>query len=259
MFKRLFLFLFALALFVSVYADDFYFAQFTDIHYKEKAEKERAVKAVDIVNKLPVKLRFAVITGDLMNDNIDDPQAVSELKELLSKVKCDLYSLPGNHDFSISKDMTERAEIFRKNFGDLFRARDDSDVSFIFMYTTCLRKNFSFPGYDPMKMLEEKLKGAGQKPVIIFCHEPTANDFHCNELFVNWYPENREKWSKLINSANVKAVITGHFHREELHWEGNVPVYVCASIASYWKRQATVRLYHYQDGKISYNTIYIEE
>jgi UDP-2,3-diacylglucosamine pyrophosphatase LpxH len=63
---------------------------------------------------------------------------------------------------------------------------------------------------------------------------------------------------KLINSYNVKAVIAGHFHRDELHWLENVPLYVSSPVAGYWGRQATFRIYEYSNGKIGYRTQYIE-
>jgi UDP-2,3-diacylglucosamine pyrophosphatase LpxH len=58
---------------------------------------------------------------------------------------------------------------------------------------------------------------------------------------------------------DVKAVITGHFHRDELHWVGGRPVFAAPPVAGYWGRQASFRLYEYRDGRLSYRTIYLAE
>jgi UDP-2,3-diacylglucosamine pyrophosphatase LpxH len=73
-----------------------------------------------------------------------------------------------------------------------------------------------------------------------------------------WRKEVREKWERLLNSANVKAVIAGHFHRDEFHWLGEVPLYVAEPVAGYWGRQCTFRIYEYRGGKVGYRTVYVE-
>ena len=73
-----------------------------------------------------------------------------------------------------------------------------------------------------------------------------------------WKKEIRNKWVELLNQYNVKAVITGHFHRDEHHWLGKVPLYVYSPISGYWDRQLTYRIYEYRDAKIGYRTQYIQ-
>ena len=65
-------------------------------------------------------------------------------------------------------------------------------------------------------------------------------------------------WEKLVNTHNVKAVIAGHFHRDEFHWLGHVPLYVSGPVANFWNRNATFRLYEYRNGQIGYRTQYLE-
>ncbi|MDY6906314.1 MAG: hypothetical protein SWH61_16705 [Thermodesulfobacteriota bacterium] len=55
--------------------------------------------------------------------------------------------------------------------------------------------------------------------------------------------EIKEKWKTLINTYNVKAIVAGHFHRDELHWLGDVPVYIAPPVAGYWGRKAAFRIY----------------
>jgi UDP-2,3-diacylglucosamine pyrophosphatase LpxH len=77
-------------------------------------------------------------------------------------------------------------------------------------------------------------------------------------MYPGWPPAARERFEQLVNAANVKGVLSGHFHRDELHWLGKVPVFVSAPVADYWGRQGSFRLYEYRDGRLSYRTIYLE-
>ncbi len=102
-----------------------------------------------------------------------------------------------------------------------------------------------------------KSRPAGE-PVVIFNHVPSVDDFYDNGTHKGWgHSENGQRWSALLNRYPVKAVIAGHFHRDEFHWIGNVPLYVCPPLASWLGRQAAYRVYKYQDGKIEYLTQYL--
>jgi len=73
-----------------------------------------------------------------------------------------------------------------------------------------------------------------------------------------WPDDVQGKWIELINSFNVIAVIAGHFHRDEHHWLGNVPLYVAAPIAEFFGRQVSYRIYEYKNGRVGYRTVYVE-
>ena len=67
------------------------------------------------------------------------------------------------------------------------------------------------------------------------------------------------RWARLFNEQpEIKAVVAGHLHRDELHWIGSVPIYVASSLARFWDRQPSFRLYEYRDGKLGYWTIYLK-
>jgi UDP-2,3-diacylglucosamine pyrophosphatase LpxH len=73
-----------------------------------------------------------------------------------------------------------------------------------------------------------------------------------------WKLQMRRQWERLVNSANVKGVIAGHFHRAEQHWVGDVPLYVAPSVAGFWGRQGSYRIYEYRNGRLAYRTQYLE-
>jgi UDP-2,3-diacylglucosamine pyrophosphatase LpxH len=106
--------------------------------------------------------------------------------------------------------------------------------------------------------LKAALKRADKKPVIVFHHSPIVDDFYNNAIHEDYNKNIKDKWESILNSYNVKAVIAGHFHRDEHHWLGEVPLYVSSSIAGYWGRQGSFRVYEYKGGKIAYRTIYLQ-
>lgn len=234
----------------------FYFVQITDTHFGEGDHLDRTQKAVERINDLPMKIKCVVHTGDITMNKIDDKKVVDSGLSILEKLTVPIHYISGNHDI-----LPQKQELIRKaysdKFGGLISQSEYNNVVFIFIYTEPLRKSFKIEGYQPMKQLEEYLKKSKGKPVIIFHHAPSVDNFYKNKLHKSWKTGIKEKWVKLINAYNVKAVIAGHFHRDEHHWLGTVPLYVSSSIAGYSGRQATFRIYEYKDGKIGYRTQYI--
>jgi UDP-2,3-diacylglucosamine pyrophosphatase LpxH len=235
----------------------FYFVQITDTHFGSKDHLERAQKAVGHINALPFEIKCVVHTGDITNNKIEDKTVVDASLSIMEKLSVPIHYVPGNHDI-LRKKLESTRKAYIKKFGGIISQAEYDGVLFIFVYTEPLRKSFTIEGYQPIKQLEGYLKESKGKPVIIFHHVPSADDFYKNKLHKGWKKEIREEWVKLINSYNVKAVIAGHFHRDELHWLGNVPLYVSSSIAGSWGRQATFRIYEYRNGKIGYRTQYIK-
>jgi len=131
-------------------------------------------------------------------------------------------------------------------------------VTFIFIYTEPLAESIELEGYDPLVELENILQNAKGKPTIVFHHTPSVDDFYKNAMHDSWKPKSRERWEKLLNTYDVKAVLTGHFHRDEHHWLGDTPLYISGPVGGKWGRQATFRIYEYKNGKLGYRTQYIE-
>jgi len=246
------------ALASPVAAQHFYFAQVTDIHFGTDENAARATKVVDSINKLVMKPECVVITGDMMSDNILDGRTLTAGLDILKQLKPPVHYLAGNHDVVEGDKFAATREAFTKYFGPLASKAEYDGVVFLMIYTEPLKHTFQVQGFDPLKWLEQALKEAGDKPVIIFTHRPDVDDFWGNVIHPGWPNKTREKWEGLIKAHNVKAVITGHYHRDELHWIGNVPQFVCSSVASYFGRQASYRVYEYDEGKISYWTVYFE-
>jgi hypothetical protein len=56
-------------------------------------------------------------------------------------------------------------------------------------------------------------------------------------------------------------VIAGHFHRNARveHADGGPPTVIASSLAAFWDRQASYRVYSYEDGCLSYQDAYIQD
>lgn len=237
--------------------DHFYFVQMTDTHLGSGDQQQRTQKVVDAINHLPMPIQCVVHTGDITNDKIDDDKIVNAGLSVIKKLKAPIHFVAGNHDILPGK-LKKTSKIFNDKFGGMITQAEYHHVLFIFIYTEPLRKSFAIDDYQPLKQLQAILDKSNGKPVIIFHHAPSVEDFYNNTMHKGWKTEVRNKWIELINAYNVKAVIAGHFHKDEFHWLGDVPLYVSAPVAGYWGRQATFRVYEYQNGKIGYRTQYIE-
>ncbi len=234
----------------------FFFAQITDTHFGDSDYLARLEKIVDSLNALPVKIECVVLTGDISNNNMDSDGPVDAGIAVLKKLKAPLHALPGNHDI-LPQRLKQTVSAYKKKFGPLAHKAEYRDVVFLFVFTEPLRKRYAIDGYHPLQWLEKELKDAGEKPVLVFHHAPSVDDLYSNKLHEGW-EKNTPAWRKLLTDHKVKAVIAGHFHRDEMHWIGNVPLFVAPPVTGFWGRQATYRIYEYHNGKIGYRTQYVE-
>ncbi len=237
----------------------FYFVQITDTHLGIPGNRVRTEQVVAAVNRLPMKILCVVHTGDIIDRKKRlDTGVLADAASIFKGLKPVVHFLPGNNDINLGvSTQTSRAD-YERYFGSLISRAEYHGVVFLFAYTDPLRKSVAMEGYDPLGAIKNQLDAAGGKPVILFHHGPSVNDFYNNRFHGAWAKKTKENWVTLINQYNVKAVITGHFHRDEFHWLGDVPLYVSPPVAQKWGRQACFRIYEYQDGRIGYTTQYLE-
>ena len=253
-----FLLLGLLALPALATKDHFYFVQVTDSHFGSEDHLERGRQLVERINQLSLPVAFVVHTGDILADLILDPKVVDQTLEVMGALQPPLYYIPGNHDIH-KQDADQALAVYRERFGPLVRVEHIGGVVAIFIYVEPAARDWPvIPGYDPLAELEKALDQAGDRPVLLFQHTPPVEGFFRNLLHPSWPAEQRQRWEHLVSRHPVKGVITGHYHKDELHWLGGTPIFVAAPLAGYWNRQASFRLYEYLDGKLSYRTLYLE-
>jgi 3',5'-cyclic AMP phosphodiesterase CpdA len=242
----------------AVAADPLYFVQITDTHWGDADHLERTQKAVEAINALPMAIQCVVHTGDVTSHNkVDDEASIAKGMEFLKKLKAPLHFVAGNNDILPWRYAATR-DAFIKHFGPLVSTKEYAGIVFVMIYMESLATgNLTRDGYAPLTALEEALKAAGGKPVIVFQHGAGVEDFYSNIMHPGWKAEIRNQWVSILNAYNVRAVIAGHFHRDEHHWLGKVPVYISPPISGLWGRQATFRIYEYRDGTVGYRTQYL--
>ncbi|MCU0560433.1 MAG: metallophosphoesterase [Desulfobacterales bacterium] len=236
----------------------FFFVQITDTHIGERDHLERTRKLVDRINRLPFPIACVVHTGDIFADNITDADLVAAGLGELRRLKAPLHLLPGNHDI-LAGTREETAAAYAQRVGPLIHAALYHDVAFIFAYTEPLALGFAVKGYDPVEEIRAALKSFPGKPILFFHHRPAVEDYYEYAGAQAWSPAGRTALAELLRARNVAALITGHFHRDELHWLDGIPVFAAPPVAGFWGRQASFRLYAYREGKISYRTLYLAD
>lgn len=236
----------------------FFFAQLTDSHFGADDNLERGRRVVEQINQLPMPVEFVVHTGDILADSILEPAVVERSLGVMAGLQAPHFFIPGNHD--IHEWEAERAAaLFREQFGPLVRVEEFGGVVAIFLYVEPAARAWPrLAGYDPLDELERALKQAGERPILLFQHTPPVGGFFRNQVHSGWPEESRRRWEALVRNYSVKGVFTGHFHKDELHWVGDVPIFVAPPVAGMWGRQTTFRIYEYRDGKVSYRTVYLQ-
>ena len=253
--KKLDVMIFILFVVLSALAGEpFFFVQLTDTHFGSDEHFKRGREAVRQISKLPMDIAFVVLTGDIVDDNILDPEVVDQVFQTLEPLEVPIHFLPGNHDI-LEEDIAATTAAYTNHFGPLITSAEYNGVRCVFVYTEPLTGEVETPGYDPLAELEPLLKNA---ETLVFHHTPSVDSFYNGKAHAGWGRRNvGPSWEDLLNRYGVSAVIAGHFHNDELHRLGDVPLFVCPPISSRFGRQAAFRIYCYENGRLSYRTQYI--
>lgn len=244
----------------SASAERFYFVQISDTHWGARDGVALTRRAAEMINALPVKIEFVVVTGDVCSDSILKEPVVQEGQDALKGLKAPLYYVPGNHDI-LKTDRVRTSAQFEKSFGPLNRKVEVRGVMCLFLCTETMEGETRPPAEVERLWLEDKLEsGKNRKPVLIFMHRPPIFDMvNGSDGQVSWDHPYDTRWGSLFEGhPEIKGVFAGHFHREELRWIGAVPVFVAPALARFWDRQPSFRLFEYNNGQLNYWALYPE-
>lgn len=262
--KRFLIFFLVLCFLSPLFAEDaqkdshFYFVQLSDTHFGVPESPDRTEKIVEAINNLPMQIQFIAFTGDIVDTYLTDDKTREEAAAILKKLNPPIHYAAGNHDIDLKNPENDRV-LFEKNFGKLFSKAEYNGIIFYFIYIEPVIYDLKVEGFDVWETLEKNLQEDKDRPVIIFTHSPPCPDFNRNRMHYFWKEEALAKFIKLVNSYNVKAVISGHFHRDELHWLEKIPLFTAPPVAAKGGRQGTYRIYEYDNGKIGYWTQYLDK
>lgn len=246
-------------LYIFAYAEnsDFYFVQITDTHWGYGDNLERTKSVVDGINSLPMKVGFVVHTGDITNQTIENQSLIDSGLTIIRKLKYPIYFVPGNCDI-LEHSFKQTSDAFVKNFGKICSRIEFQNVSIITLCNLQIKDSSGNKVYDPIIQLDSLLKIKPKNTnAIIFQHCPITDDFYKNEFHPGLSIEEKNKFQKICESGGVSAIISGHFHRDEFQLIGPIPLFVSPPVSGSWGRQSSFRVYHYENGKISYFSQYL--
>ncbi len=192
----------------------------------------------------PLPLACVVHTGDLAERGDTQDLARAEL----SKLQLPLHVLPGNHDMMEA----DSAEGFVRRWGALSSSAEYQGVAFLMVYDHPTRD------YDPLAWLEQALVQAGDKPVILFHHEPpveTSTRTRCTRAGPPTGGSAGRRSSRPTTSSPPSPVTSTA--TSSTTWAA-CPSWSRLPVSGRFGRQASFRIYEYDSGRLTYRTWYLE-
>ncbi|MEO7648872.1 MAG: metallophosphoesterase [Bryobacteraceae bacterium] len=224
---------FLLACAACLGAEPFFFIQVSDPQFgmetrnmdfaQETASFEFVVATI---NRL--RPAFVVITGDLINKEGDDAQA-KEFLRIAAKLEksIPLYNAPGNHDVG-NEPTAATLAAYRGRFGrDYYSFRHGTFAGFV-LDSSIISEPKHVP--DELKKQEAWLrqelasaKAAGAQHLVIFQHHSwfLERGDEPNQYF-NIPLERRKPYLDLFHESGVKALFSGHYHRNAYGRDGDL-------------------------------------
>ncbi|KAM8934849.1 serine/threonine-protein phosphatase CPPED1 [Pelodytes ibericus] len=180
-------------------------------------------EAVQAINKLSPKPKFFVLCGDLvhaMPGNEFKEAQERDLRNVLQKTNQDipLVFVSGNHDISNSPT-PETIQAYRDNWGDDYMSFWVGGVFFLVLNSQFFFDSSKCPELKEShdRWLGEQLAIAEQrkcKHAIIFQHIPLfIENTNEDDNYFNIEKTLRHELLEVFHKAGIKAVFSGHYHR----------------------------------------------
>lgn len=247
----------------------FRFVQISDTHQGPALHQWRYRRAVAEINALPFPVDCVIHTGDVVCNGVHSPEVAGTAAEIFGLIAAPKIMCPGNHDIVFQySDPTNRflrtAAAYERFFGPLAQSHETTNALYVAICTEGVRRKDApdIPGFDPLAWLEERLSRSPDKPAFVCTHVPDCDDFQDGHYAPAWEnAENLAAWRALLaRHPNVRAVLAGHFHRNAFaeHPDGP-PTIVASCFASFWQRQASYRIFTCEDGRLSWQDVYLED
>ena len=182
-------------------------------------ETEHLKAAINAINSLYPD--FVIVSGDLTNKTADSLQVVT-FRQLISKISpsIPIYLVPGNHDVGNLPD-DSAISMYRCLYGkDYYWFRKGSIYGIVL--NSSLMRNDSLAkqeGEEQDRWLDKSLARASRsgKSVVIFMHHPLFLDKPEEQTDYENFPEpERTRYLELFKKYHVKAIFTGHLHRNRM-------------------------------------------
>lgn len=231
-------------------SDPFFFIQLSDpqlglmaatgrVDPEEGFARESALfeEAVAEANRL--KPDFVVVTGDMGHNNMD-PVEIAEVKRIAGGLDASIpiYWAPGNRDTSFDGHtaVAELLDRYRQEFGPDYHAFRHGSTAFLVLSSTVIYDPSEVPGeWEKQRdFVESELVRSveyGDEMRIIFSHHPLFTGDPEDEDSPAHLPSVRRKpLLDLFHKYDVSAVFSGHLHRNNYAWDGDMPMVASSAV-----------------------------
>ncbi|XP_005860408.1 PREDICTED: serine/threonine-protein phosphatase CPPED1 isoform X1 [Myotis brandtii] len=197
-------------------------------------------QAIQAINKLNPKPRFFVLCGDLIHAMPGMPwrkEQTKDLQRVLRNVDSDipLVLVSGNHDVGNIPTPETIAE-FQETWGDDYFSFWVGGVLFLVLNSQLLYDASRCPALKQAQdqWLDQQLSVAGQQKcqrAIVFQHIPLfLQSIDEEDDYFNLTKPMRKEMADKFIKAGIKAVFTGHYHRNAGGTYRNLDVVVSSAI-----------------------------
>jgi 3',5'-cyclic AMP phosphodiesterase CpdA len=195
-------------------SDSFSFAAINDTHIEDQASGELARRAVKLINR-DGRIAFTVALGDLTRASTATEMAWA--KQAFAELRGPLYAIPGNHDATpgiFDKEFGPRNRYVRHGRWHLIMIDTGPELEPIisFEHRTWIRKQLELIPVE--------------EPVVLCSHHP----FNPNTRM--YRVKNADAVLDDFSSRNLRAVISGHYHGNQVETRDGVLFVTTACLAS---------------------------
>ncbi len=181
-----------------------------------------------------VKPDFVVVLGDLAEDDneINDKNNIDYIVKLLTKLKCSVYYVAGNHDLkNISED--ELAKLFNQK--SLYYSFDLDDFHFIVLFSRVSENGTVWIPEEQKEWLKQDLNKTNKKTVVLVHHGLANQDLTGNPWFEGrpkaCLVANREEIRNIFSKSNkVIASFNSHLHWDKQDVHDDIPYFTIQSL-----------------------------
>ena len=182
---------------------------------------ENLAICIDHINQLEPPADVVLVTGDLTNEG--SLEEAEHSAELLTKLRCPYFIVPGNHDSrKVLWPVFDEKVCPRNPLGFIHFSVDDYDVRLIGLDSLDQGKPGGKISKKSTRWLDEKLAEDKEKPTVIFMHHPPVK---CGvlETDIDGFRGAKRLAEVIKKYDNIERILCGHIHMQtHIRWHGTV-------------------------------------
>ena len=171
---------------------------------------------VDAINARPVQPDFIVHTGDI--SHLAKPAQFDDAKQILSRLKAPLITIPGEHDV-IGGPQAYFAAFGTANAPKGWNSFDKGGIHFVSLVNVFNFEKMGTLGSEQLDWLANDLKPQKtDTPIVVFGHVP----LYALYPQWGWTTEDGSKALAMLARFSAVTVLNGHIHQIITHTDGNI-------------------------------------